>query len=345
MLRFDEVLSKALEEPIDREEALYLFRETEDHACAEELMKTARSVREKAMGNVFRWSAGIASVLRCRLKPLCGYCPYWRGTDKKPLTIPEILKGVEYIVQHGIKEFHLSGGTTLRGDGRDMLEIIQAIRHAGYEEQAIDVNCGAAVSLQALKEFKQLNVRLVRSVFETVNPEVFKRAKPGDDLDEKKKFAHLIGEAGLEFGTGIMAGLSPQASKYQDYVDFMFHVKTYAHLTSVYVSKFFPVQGIPMEQYPQCSQWEAARVISVMRLVLRDIEIGAAAGWERHEHPTPLLAGSGNRVGGIHINRAPQYDMTPSHQAHCFYQDNLEFYDNMEDSENHYREFGIRILA
>ncbi|GAB6156655.1 hypothetical protein JCM17380_54090 [Desulfosporosinus burensis] len=123
MTRFEDILVKAISEPINQEEALYLFQETEDNTKAEELMKTANSVREKVMGNTFRWSGGIASVLRCHLKPLCSYCPYWRGDPKTPLTIPEIVKGVEYIVRHGIKEFHLSGGTTLRSDGRDMLEI------------------------------------------------------------------------------------------------------------------------------------------------------------------------------------------------------------------------------
>jgi len=196
-----------------------------------------------------------------------------------------------------------------------------------------------------LKEFKQLGVRRVSSVFETINPELFKRVKPGDDLEEKKRFARLIGEAGLGLGTGVMAGLSPEETKYQDYVDFIFHVKEYEHLANVYVSKFFPVQGIPLELHPKCTSWEGVRVLSILRLVLRNIDIGAAAGWERNEYPTPLMAGSGNRAGGIHINRSPQYDMAVSRKAHCIYEDNMEFFNNMEAMEKSYAEVGIKILA
>jgi len=81
-----------------------------------------------------------------------------------------------------------------------------------------------------------------------------------------------------------------------------------------------------------------------MRLILRNIDIGAA-GWERNEYPTPLMAGSGNRAGGIHINRSPQYDMSSSRNVKCTYEDNMEFYNNMEAMERSYNELGVKIVA
>ena len=73
-----------------------------------------------------------------------------------PLSINEILKGVAYIRQHGIKEFHLSGGTTLGSEGHNVLRIVWAIREAGLDDLAINVNCGAAMSLATLKELKKM---------------------------------------------------------------------------------------------------------------------------------------------------------------------------------------------
>ena len=81
----------------------------------------------------------------------------------------------------------------------------------------------------------------------------------------KNSSARRIGEAGLELHTGIMAGLSPDETKYQDYVDFIFQARQYANLTRVYVTKFTPFSGIPMEEFPACSAQEAARLIAVTR--------------------------------------------------------------------------------
>lgn len=343
MTRFEDVLLKSSSEPLNQEEALYLFQETEDNAKAEELFRTARQVRDKVKGTTFEWSAGIARVLKCCLKPHCRYCPYWLETDEIPLSIDEILRGVAYIQEQGIKKFHLSGGTTLGSEGKDILAIVRAIREAGFADLGIEINCGAAMSLETLKELKRLGVYRVSAVFETVNPEVFQRLKPGDNLEAKKQFAQRIGEAGLKLGTGIMAGLSPEETKYQDYVEFMFLVKQYKHLHYVYVSKFTPFKGIAIENHPACSAQEAARVIAIMRLVMPDIDISSAAGWNTEDTPTPLMAGSGNTALGIHINRTPKWKKGSAVDG-CVYQDNMEFRNTMEATYKRYQELGLTIV-
>ncbi|MDD2620439.1 MAG: radical SAM protein [Syntrophomonadaceae bacterium] len=341
-MRFKEILTKSLNRAIDRDEALFLFQETEDDANAEELFRTAGKIREKVKGNTFEWSGGIARVLKCNLKPFCRYCPYWLEKDQVPLSIEEILRGVSYIQQNGVKKFHLSGGTTLGSEGKDVLAIVRAIREAGFNDLGIEVNCGAAMSLETLKELKSLGVYRISSVFETVNPEVFQMFKPGDSLEAKKQFAQRIGEAGLKLGTGIMAGLSPEETKYQDYVEFMFQVKQYEHLCYVYVSKFTPFKGIPLEGYPACSAQEAARVIAVMRLVLPNIDISSAAGWNAEDYPTPIMAGSGNKALGIHINRTPNWRKGTAADG-CVYENDMEFRNTMEATKKLYQERGIAI--
>lgn len=206
----------------------------------------------------------------------------------------------------------------------------------------IAVNCGAAMSLETLKELKSLGVYRVSSVFESVNPEVFKRTKPGDDLEAKKQFAKRIGEAGLQLGTGVMAGLSPAETQYEDYVDFMFHIKQYKHLQFAYVTKFTPFKGIALKDHPACSAQEAARVIAVMRLVLPDIDIGAAAGWNADDAPSPLMAGGGNKASGIHINRTPDWRKGTSTDG-CFYHENVEYRNTMELVKRRHQELGITI--
>lgn len=341
---FEEILKKCEEASPSPNEALFLLKETEDEQKALKLFEVARKVREKELGNVFNFSGGIARVLRCNLKPLCNYCPYWRDKNEQPLSINEILKAVDYIHKHGFKEFHLSGGTTLGSEGKDVLEIVKAIRSAGYTDMDIEVNCGASMSLDTLKALKSLGVTKVGAVFETINPVLFKKMKPGDNLEEKKKFANLIGEAGLQLGTGILVGISSENEKYQDYVDFAFHVKEYSHLKSVYVCKFFPFKGIALKDYKPCSNLEAARVISLLRLILRNKDIQPAQGWLKDEYPNSLMAGAGNKAGGIHINRTPHYKVEYAQRNNCHYEDNLEYFNTMDATREMYKNYGITVI-
>jgi biotin synthase len=126
-------------------------------------------------------------------------------------------------------------------------------------------------------------------------------------------------------------------------VDFIFFVKGYEHLQDVYVSKFLPYKGIPMAGHPACSALEAARLMAVMRLVLRDIEIGPAAGWGSSDVPTPLMAGCGNKALGIHVNRTPRYgDRVPSDE--CTFEGDMEFRNTMAVTAARYAAMGLAIV-
>lgn len=339
------ILEKSKTSPIGREEALYILENTEDEESVRRLYEVAVYVRERELGNVFKLVGGVASVLMCNLKPNCIYCPYWRDSEKTQLSIGEIVKAVGYIRSHGIKDFHLSGGTTLGSEGLDVLNILEAIKEAGFDDVEIDVNCGAAMSLDTLKKLKAFGVKKVGAVFETLNPAVFSKMKPGDSLEEKKKFAWLIGEAGLGLGTGILAGLSPQETKYQDYVDFLFEVKEYPHLASLYVSKFYPFNSIVLQDHQACPDDEATRVIALTRLILRNINISGAQGWMRSKIASPFEAGAGNAVNGIHITRTPSYYDHSKLGSEFAYKDNMEYKNSIDKVKAYYAEKGIQLTT
>ncbi|PWR71715.1 radical SAM protein [Methanospirillum lacunae] len=301
---FESILKQAESDEITSDEAVFLFKETENFAKAQQLFITAAHVRDSEKGRSFQWSGGIATILPCTLDPLCAYCPYW-VKPSTALTIDEILTGVRYLDEHGITNFHLSGGTTLTSDGSDVVSIVEEIRKISKSE--ITVNVGAGLSLASLVALKDLGVTKVGSSFEVINPKLFSKFKAGDSLEKKKALAQQISDLGFGLGTGMLAGLNIEPSRYQDYADFIFHVKQYENLESVYVSRFFPNKGTPLENHPRCSTTEGARIIAIMRLVLRNIDIGPAAGWSYDDIPVWVNAGGGNRIGGIHISRVPSY--------------------------------------
>ena len=101
---FDEVMEAALNRPITREEALFLFHVTEGDAdAAERLYACARGVRRTETGDVFTLTGGIGSVLRCTLKPLCLYCPYWRDRGGEPLPTEAIVEAALEFKRAGMK--------------------------------------------------------------------------------------------------------------------------------------------------------------------------------------------------------------------------------------------------
>ena len=339
--KFKDILEKAEGEAITRNESLQLFYETEDYLKAQEVFRVASKVRDNMLGTTFKWTAGVASVLPCNLRPLCLYCPYWTK-PREPLSMEEILKGVRYIGEHGIREFHLSAGTTLGSKGKKMVEIVRTIRSEVGSQSKITVNCGAALSQDSIIELKKLGVTRIVASFETINEKLFQQTKPGDSMEAKKKLAEMINDAGLELGSGLLAGLGDtnHNKRYEDYVDFMFYIKKFENLRSVYVSRFFPFKGIPMESHPRCSAMEGARIIAVMRLVLRDVEIGPAAGWSYDDIPLWVSAGGGNRIGGIHINRTPHYQSNwYLHQA-LDYREGMEFRNTISTATRFLQEIG-----
>lgn len=335
---FDAVLQKAENEEITYDEAVFLFKESENFGAAQKLFQTAVAVRDKEMGRKFQWSGGIASILPCTLDPLCTYCPYWvKPIDA--LSIDEILTGVKYIIEHGITNFHLSGGSTLNSDGSDVVAIVKQIRTLTDAE--LTVNVGVGLSYDTLVALKDLGVTKIGSSFEVINSELFSQFKAGDSLEKKKELARQINDLGLGLGTGLLAGLSLAPSRYNDYADFIFYIKQFEHLDSVYVSRFFPNKGTPLENHPRCSTTEGARIMAVMRLVLRNIHIGPAAGWSYDDIPVWVNAGGGNRIGGIHITRVPTYRKPWFLHTVLTYEDRMEYCNTITMARQMLGESGI----
>ena len=339
----DLLLGQALERSITREEALFLLQATQDDTeAAEKLFAASREVRRRLTGDVFTFTGGIASVLPCRLEPLCVYCPYWRKEDRRPLPVEAIVAGARYFREQGVKAFHLSGGTTLGSEGLEVLNIVRHIWDAGLHDMQISVNCGAAMSIDTMRELKKMGVISVGAVFEITNPAVFRQMKPGDNLERKQKFAWDIGESGLALGSGLMAGLGPEESRLEDYVNSIFDVAQYPHLRSLYISKFTPDPLIPLRDKPACSTQEAARFLAVARLVLRGIHITTAAGWTEEERLLGLQAGAGNTLFALAINLKVNYWKDRQRTATAVFE-NIEYRDTRPQKREAARHCGLTI--
>ncbi len=114
--------------PNEREIA-ELFRICRKDANAiDALCASARVVRDKE-GLPAEREAAFNSVLRCHLRPLYTYCPYWRSPGQRSMTENEVLEFVRVLSEEtDVRQFHLSGGSRRDGIDCGMTTIARAAR-------------------------------------------------------------------------------------------------------------------------------------------------------------------------------------------------------------------------
>jgi biotin synthase len=329
---FNEIIGKSLNEPINREEALFLFHECEDKEKASLLYDAAYKVREQEIGNVFHWYTRIGRKANCDLSPRCLYCNHRdTGNELRFISREELLINLSLARQNGIRQVYLTEGAI--NDSSEILQAVNWTRDFGGDDIYFNIKVGAAIPFEMLPTLKELGIQRIDCGFETINPAVFHSFRPGDNLEAKKRLVTEVGKAGLKLGTGLLAGLGPKETRYQDYVDFLFYVTQFDNLESLHVSRFFPYEGIPTADYPKCSLREAACVIAIARLILRHVAISGVYGWQCDD-PAPLMAGAGNQVMAYSALDKPNPNSLPG---------TPQFGEAMSERREFYRKLGLDI--
>jgi len=300
------ILEEAKEREINREEAVFLFENTKTIPQALELFKTASYVRDREAGKQIRFDGFLGRITPCEIEPPCGFCVRSVAdvfTNRNLLTLEEVSSGAKALRETGTSTVELGGGTS-KSSAQIIKEAVKRVKEATDLE--IWINVGPSLEGNDVEELKNLGVKGVTSSFETINEEIFKKIKPGDSLEKRKKLAELIDKSGLELHSVLMVGLG---ESYRDRVEHMFYLKKFHNF------KYFPItwlhspKGSPLENYPQPSPWEAARTAAIARLIFRDIHIHIS-GWQ---HLQLWLAAGCNRFihAGASIHKEGKPELTP----------------------------------
>ncbi len=264
------VLNKARVNGISRDEALLLLRKIQDYGKIIELLKTASRIRDDYVGRTYKIEGFLSSITPCTTCPPCKYCRRAIGVQDEPLTMEEIKLGVELIAKTGVKRIEIGGGTVWRGAGSVVLKAVNICRKIA-PKLLIRVNVGPSLSINDLIKLKEAGVYEVSSNLETINKEVFKRVKPGDNLEARMKFAKDIDKVGLKISTTIMVGIG---SSYEDYVDHIFWLKdNIRNISRISITVLRPIRGTPLENHPMGSLFEALKLGALVRLVLKNIDL------------------------------------------------------------------------
>ncbi|MGB2727852.1 MAG: radical SAM protein [Halobacteriota archaeon] len=291
-MEFEEILKKAKEEEITREEALYLFQKTQSWDRALQLFETANKVRDEEVGRVCKLMGFICCITRCTTDPVCKYC--FRFASEKSfapeavLNAEELANAVTAIEERGIKRIELAGGTLWGEDGTNTtinaVEVARKVSNLG-----LWINNGPSFTEDDVFKFKDLGVEGIACNFETINENIFKDIRPGDSLEHRKKIVEATEKAELGIDNTLMIDLGEQWNlhhPYQEWVNFLFYFKRFNNFRILEAHPFRPIKASPTQDYPPGSAFEAAKTKAIGRLIFRDIDIAGA------DDPLGLMAGA-----------------------------------------------------
>lgn len=294
---YDKLLEIAGNREITEAVALQLLEGAKETQNALKLFALASGIRDENLGKDLYWTSGISQVIPCKITPKCRYCTFYARKEFPPEKLARTAKKLEEL---GLKQIHLSGGSNLHGYDKEIIEMVEAIR--AVSDINIEVNLGCSFSLETVRKLKSMNMLSITSSLETVNKDVFTKAKPGDSLEMKKQLMENCEYEGVPIRSMMLIGMGESA---EDQIRHLFYMKQFTRLTHLNFSRFMPYPDTEYRNHPRCSPWQVARIVAIARILMPTVHLGLAAGNTTDDIPLWLMAGGGNQVGGAHISRIP----------------------------------------
>jgi biotin synthase len=294
--RLRQVLEAAQGRPVTQDEALFLLHETESPQQLLQLFGAAQKVKRAEAGAAFKVVSTLSSIRKCRITPPCRYCARAGGslTYNSALELDVLVDIAGAIEARGGKTLHLFGGSDLSSDGDEIVEVAAAI--AQHTQLDLCISVGPTYSLNNLRRLKELGVQELGCALETIDDSLFRDAKPGDSLAERKALIEQLKQVGLKLYTTLMVGWGT----YEQYVKALQYLGEQEHLSCLAVARFHPVPKTPWENKEPASPLETAKVVAVARLFLRAPDIRYASS-DLVFLPTALLCGANRAQVGFLI--------------------------------------------
>lgn len=288
--------------PHSAQDALDIYQQSARPEFAHALFATASRLRDQHLGNQPWWSAGISSITPCELTTLCTYCSFY---TRKAAATADIVAAVRAVVDLCIRHLHLSGGTRLpeahvpdSGFDSRLIEIVTSIRAAIDDDIDIEVNVGPSLTRTGLRALKELGVAAVTSSLEVLNPELFRRFKPGDSLEGRIRLMEWCEEENMPIRSMMLVGLGESD---EDRIEHLMFLRRFTMLRHLRLSRYMPFPGTTSGGL-RCSPWPVARLTAVARLLYPGVDLGLAAGNSPDDLALWWLAGGGNQVLGAAVS-------------------------------------------
>jgi biotin synthase len=203
------ILDKALEErPLDRSELLQLMGLEKDHEL-KLLYQTANFLRQKNLSNSCCVHGIVEFSNHCVQQCLyCGISTHNKNVSRYRMSRTEILDAVHEAVEvHGFKALVLQSGEDHGYPVKELCSLLREIkaRHAAL----LFVSCGE-VGPEGLQSLYDAGARGLLMRFETSNPVLYEKLRPGCRLETRLEHLKAAYRMGYLILTGGLIGLPGQ---------------------------------------------------------------------------------------------------------------------------------------
>ncbi|MBN2145581.1 MAG: [FeFe] hydrogenase H-cluster radical SAM maturase HydE [Candidatus Aureabacteria bacterium] len=203
------ILDKLCEgRPASKEELLY-FLNLDDPFQIELLGKSANFVRQKNLKNSCCVHGIIEISSHCSQRcSYCGISAHHQSLSRYRMGCEEIYSvAFDAVEKYGFKALVLQSGEDAGYQTEELAGVIRKIRE---ELGALIFISFGEISIDALDEYYQAGARGFLMRFETSNPVLYEKVRPGNHLETRLELLRKAYEAGYLIITGALIGLPGQ---------------------------------------------------------------------------------------------------------------------------------------
>ena len=247
-----------------------------------ELISQADEARRHRVGDGV-WLRGLLEFTN-RCTQGCAYCGIRGGNGRAvrySLTEDQIEATVRRGWDRGFRTFVLQGGEDPDWTTDRLCSLVERLHSLLGDSGALTLSCG----LKSRRDFRRLaeagaNRYLLR--FETSDPELFARLKPGQTLARRLEALEDLRDGGFEVGSGFLVGL-PGETEETRRENLRLCVSLGLHMVGI--GPFLPHPDTPLAGARPGSLEETVRLVALLRLLLPDANL-------------PATTAAGSRAGG-----------------------------------------------
>lgn len=276
------------EHVLSREEIVYLLTSPE---CQEALGQAADRVRQAFVGNEVHLRALIEFSNICSQN--CMYCGIRRDNaraERYRLSTEEIIDFAGKAKAAGYKTVVMQSGEDGHFTAARLTEILRQIKKM---DMAITLSIGEK-SYDEYKAYKDAGADRYLLRIETTDRKLYEKLHPGMCFDNRLRALRDLKALGYEVGTGCLIGLPGQTvESLAD--DILFFKRFDADMIGI--GPFIANWDTPLRDVPNGSFAVAIRFVSLLRLLLPDINIPATTAMETlHKNARVMALRAGANV-------------------------------------------------
>ncbi|MFA8449555.1 MAG: [FeFe] hydrogenase H-cluster radical SAM maturase HydE [Bacteroidales bacterium] len=278
-MNIDHILNK---ENFTKEDIIYLLS-LKDENDLQKLAKKALEVKSKHVGRVVYYRGLVEFSNICAKN--CYYCGIRRdnrNTNRYNVSDDEILEAAKYSYENGYGSLVLQSGELDSPYFIDRIDnLLREIKKLSNNELGITLSCGEQSKETYQRWFESGAHRYLLRIESSVES-LYYRIHPRDkkhDFQTRIKALQDLKEVGYQTGTGVMIGLPFQ--KIEDLADDLLFFKN-IDVDMIGMGPYIEHEDTPLYQFshllmPKEERFKLAlRMIAVLRILMKDINIAAA---------------------------------------------------------------------